>query len=98
MNESLPPNVIIEGECRRSLLCPLNKVRAGTAVRIKQLPAAPEVSHRLREMGLCEEQRVKLLCQHTNLICQVCNARLAISAELAKSILVEPLASPANAS
>jgi Fe2+ transport system protein FeoA len=97
VNESLPPNVIIEGECRQSALCPLNQVRAGTAVRIKQLAAAPEVTHRLRELGFCEEQRVKLLCQHTNLICQVCNARLAISAELAKSILVEPLPSHPNA-
>lgn len=77
--------------CPRADICPLNKVRAGTCVRIKQLSAAPELSQRLREMGLCEEQDIKLLCRHANLICQVCNARLGISEELARIILVEPL-------
>lgn len=61
------------------------------ACRIKQLSASPEIVHRLREMGFCEEQRVKLLSQHHNIICQVCNARLGISAQLAESIWVEPL-------
>jgi Fe2+ transport system protein FeoA len=73
-------------------LCPLNQVRAGTAVRIKQLSASPDVSHRLREMGFCEEQQVRLLSTRANVICQVCNARLGLSHELARSILVEPLA------
>lgn len=74
-----------------ALLCPLNEVRAGTSVRIKQLSASPEVSHRLREMGFCEEQRVKLLSRHPNLICQVCNARLGLSSQLAGLIMVEPI-------
>ena len=46
---------------------------------------------RLREMGFCEEQQIKLLSRDGNLICQVCNARLGISAELAEGILVEAL-------
>ncbi len=46
---------------------------------------------RLREMGFCEEQQIKLLSRDGNLICQVCNARLGISAELADAILVEPM-------
>jgi Fe2+ transport system protein FeoA len=71
--------------------CPLSKLRVGSACRIKQLCASPEIAHRLREMGLCEEQRIKLLSQQTNLICQVCNVRLGLSAELADAILVEPL-------
>ncbi len=91
MNEDLLPDVVIDGECRQPLVCPLNKVRAGTHVRIKELSASPELTHRLRELGFCEEQKVKLLCQHTNVICQVCNARLGISSELAQKILVEPL-------
>ena len=72
-------------------VCPLSRVKAGTAVRIKQLDAAPEVTHRLREIGFCEEQIVRLLTSRANIICQVCNARLAISASLAQIILVEPL-------
>ena len=44
---------------------------------------------RLREMGFCEEQQIKLLSRDGNLICQVCNARLGISEQVAEAILVE---------
>jgi Fe2+ transport system protein FeoA len=70
----------------------LNRVNAGVAVRIKRLSAPPELTHRLREMGFCEEQKIKLLSRQSNLICQVCNARPGISSRLAEKILVEPLA------
>ena len=75
----------------RCELCPLSRVQAGVAVRIKRLCAAPELQSRLRELGLGEDQIVKLLTSQTNFICQVCNARLAISQQLASLILVEPL-------
>jgi len=75
-------------------LCPLSRAKAGVEVRIKQLCAAPEVATRMREIGLGEEQIVKLITGHTNIICLVCNARLAISAQLAQLILVEPFAPP----
>jgi Fe2+ transport system protein FeoA len=77
--------------CPQPFLCPLSHVNTGVAVRIKQLSATPELTHRLREMGFCEEQKIKLLSRHSNLICQVCNARLGISSRLADKILVEPL-------
>jgi Fe2+ transport system protein FeoA len=69
----------------------LSLVKAGVAVRIKRLCATPEMQNRLRELGFCEDQIIKLLTSQTNFICQVCNARLAISEQLAKIILVEPL-------
>lgn len=72
-------------------LCTLSEVQAGDSVRIKQLSASPEVSTRLREMGFCEEQRVKLLSRNPNLICQVCNARLGLSSQLADLIWVEKI-------
>ena len=75
----------------RCELCPLNRVRAGVAVRVKQLCAAPDVQTRLREIGFCEDQVVRLITSQSNFICQVCNARLAISEQLARLILVEPL-------
>lgn len=90
MNEAMPSDPI-RAECPQPFLCPLNHVRAGVAVRIKQLSTSPEVTHRLREMGFCEEQKIRLLSQQTNIICQVCNVRLGISAQLAEKILVEPL-------
>ena len=70
-------------------LQPLSAVTAGSFVRIKQLSASPEVSSRLREMGFCEDQRIKLLSRNSNLICQVCNARLGLSTQLAGLIMVE---------
>lgn len=75
----------------RCEVCPLSKVKAGVAVRVKQLCASPEMQNRLRELGFCEDQIIKLLTSHTNFICQVCNTRLAISEQLAKIIMVEPL-------
>jgi len=78
----------------RCEVCPLSRVRAGVAVRIRKLCATPELQERLREIGLGEDQIVKLLTSQTNFICQVCNTRLAISAQLAQLIMVEPLAQP----
>jgi Fe2+ transport system protein FeoA len=75
----------------RCEVCPLSRVKAGVAVRIKQLCAAPEVQNRLRELRFCEEHIIKLLTSQANFICQVCDARLAISEQLAKTILVEPV-------
>jgi ferrous iron transport protein A len=79
------------GEDARCDICPLSLVKAGVAVRIKRLCASPETQSRLREIGFCEDQIIKLLTSHSNYICQVCNARLAISEQLARLILVEPL-------
>lgn len=91
MNESDQANDGAGEQCAQPFLCPLSAVRAGVDVRIKQLSAPAEVTHRLREMGFCEEQKIKLLSRQTSLICQVCNARLGISKRLAERILVEPI-------
>jgi ferrous iron transport protein A len=78
--------------CPAPATCPLNRVRAGMPVRIKQLCTSADTALRLREIGFCEDQVIKLLTASTNIICLVCNARLAISPQLAQSILVEPVA------
>jgi len=70
-------------------LCQLSEVQPGVSVRIKQLSASPEMSKRLRELGFCEDQRIRLLSRNANLICQVCNARLGLSSQLADLIWVE---------
>ena len=82
---------ILEGNCNHAAECPLSQVAAGELVCIKGLSTAPEVSDRLREMGLCEQQNIRLVSRSSNFICQVCNARLGISPKLAESIIVEPL-------
>src|SRR5665213_4110653 len=94
VQESTSPSGKEDAHCPQPFLCPLSRVNAGVAVRIKQLSASPEVTHRLREMGFCEEQKIKLLSRQSSLICHVCNARLGISARLAEKILVEPLPLP----
>src|SRR5688572_4870780 len=83
--------VILEGQCAGPSVCPLTRVKAGAVVCIKELAGAPELRVRLREMGFCEQQRIILLSCDSNIICQVCNARLGISKQLAETILVEAL-------
>jgi Fe2+ transport system protein FeoA len=87
------PNAVETGmrEETRCEVCPLSRVKAGVAVRIKKLCATPELQTRLRELGFCEDHIIKLLTSQANFICQVCDARLAISEQLAKIIMVEPL-------
>ena len=77
--------------CSKPVTCPLSRVKAGMSVRIKELSTPTDVSQRLREIGFVEEQVIRLLVSQTSLICQVCNARLALSADIARLILVEPL-------
>ena len=89
------PFVILEGQCAGPAVCPLSRVQAGSVVCIKELATSPELTHRLREMGFCEEQKIKLVARQSSYICQVCNARLGISRKLADAILVEAL--PASA-
>jgi len=82
---------VLEGHCSHPPTCPLSHVPEGCTVCIKELTTAPEVSSRLREMGFGEEKHVRLVSHATSVICQVCNARLGISKELASQILVQPL-------
>src|SRR5512143_4077810 len=89
--EPTPEFEVLEGQCAGPQVCPLSRVQAGTVVCIKRLFTEPGVSDRLRELGFCEEQRIKLLSRQSNYICQVCNARLAISDKLADAILVQPI-------
>ena len=77
--------------CERYGICPLSKVPVGMRVRIRQHLGSPEIVRRLREIGFCEDQVIKLLSCQANVICQVCNARLGVAMQLADSIMVEPL-------
>jgi Fe2+ transport system protein FeoA len=78
-------------ECPQAARCSLDQVGAGTVVRVKELMGCPEMSQRLREMGLCEEQQIKMLLKGSSLVCQVCNVRLGLSSKLAEDIIVEPV-------
>jgi Fe2+ transport system protein FeoA len=80
---------ILDGQCAGPKVCPLSRVQAGTTVCIKQLSTAPELQARLRELGLCEDQQIKVVACDSTFICQVCNARFGISEKLADAIWVE---------
>ena len=91
MKNECGSETVVAGNSCANPLCPLNRVKAGVAVRIRQLCASPHVADRLREIGFCEDQIVRLLTAHTNIICMVCNTRLALNSQIAETILVEPL-------
>ena len=93
---SAQPLVVVEGHCAGPKVCPLSRIQAGTVVCIKQLATDPHLTERLRELGLVEDQEIKLLSKEPGFICQVCNARLGLSRKLADSILVEAV--PASTS
>jgi Fe2+ transport system protein FeoA len=79
--------------CLHPDMCPLSQVREGASVRIKRFNASEDVIHRLRELGMLEEQRIQLLAHNATVICRVCNVRMGLSPELAEKILVEPVGS-----
>lgn len=60
---------------------------------IFRLGGKEEVNHRLRELGFCEAAMVKKISGQTTVMCEVCGTKLALSAELAKLIHVQPLGS-----
>jgi Fe2+ transport system protein FeoA len=92
--KATPEFEVLEGQCAGPQVCPLSRVKAGAVVCIKRLSTTPEVTNRLRELGFCEDQKIRLVARQANYICQVCNARLAISGKLADSIMVEPVPAP----
>jgi Fe2+ transport system protein FeoA len=82
---------VVEGRCAGGPLCPLSRVAVGARVCVKQLAAQPELCDRLRELGLVEDQEVRLLSRQPAFLCQICNARVALSEALAEAIWVQPL-------
>ena len=67
----------------------LLEVPAGARVRIHQVKARPEVSLRLRELGLCEEAVISCVSKSRgNVICGIRNTRIGLDHRLARSIHV----------
>ena len=90
MFDSIDNEARLSGQCANTR-CLLSQVRSGVSVRIKSLTASPDEAVRLREIGFCEERVIRLVSVSSNVICQVCNARLALGRRLAESIVVEPI-------
>ena len=67
----------------------LSAASVGCDLKIRALEGSDTFCHRLREMGFCEEARVKKLSDSGNLVCSVCGTRLALSREVADGIIVD---------
>ena len=68
----------------------LNQVGVGCDVMIRVLNGPG--CERLRDLGFCEQMRLRKLSNGRNLLCSVCGTRMAISRELADQVWVAPLA------
>ena len=69
----------------------LSDIPAGRFVRIQELQSEPDVCHRLREMGFCENAIVRLVVNgEGNLICEVWNTRIGLNHSIAQDIIVAP--------
>jgi ferrous iron transport protein A len=69
----------------------LSEVPEGRFVRIRKLQSEPDVCHRLRELGFCEDAIVRLVVNgEGNLICEVCNTRIGLNLAIAQDIMVSP--------
>lgn len=67
----------------------LAEAPVGMFVRIHLLQSSPQVCQRLRELGFCENAVIRCMVNNEeNLICQVCNARVGLTREIARDILV----------
>jgi len=92
--EQFKPTEIAQGRCAGAEVCPLSRVPVGATVCIRSLAASPEVREKLHSLGLREKQEMKLLSRDANFVCEVCDAKLDLNAELAEAILVEQLVLP----
>jgi ferrous iron transport protein A len=69
----------------------LSEIPVGRLFQIRELLSEPDVCHRLREMGFCENAIVRLVVNgEGNLICEVCNTRVGLNQSIAQEIIVTP--------
>jgi len=67
----------------------LNHLPIGASGRICELAGDAGVCSRLRELGFCESAVIEKVAGQGTLLCQVCNARIALSERAAEHIIVE---------
>ncbi|MDR2676076.1 MAG: ferrous iron transport protein A [Opitutaceae bacterium] len=67
----------------------LTDLPIGAAGRVCELSGHAEFCQRLREMGVCESVVIEKISGRGTLLCQLCNARIALSDRAARHIVVE---------
>ncbi|MEN8693638.1 MAG: FeoA family protein [Akkermansiaceae bacterium] len=75
-------------ELERDSALTLSQAATGCDFQIREVdgPACQQ----LREIGFCEQMRVKKLTNGRNMLCTICGTRLALSKDLADQIQVVP--------
>ena len=73
------------------MILPLTTTKEGEKVRVSCLNCPTEDTCRLHELGCVEGVSGIVISNKKNIIFQVGECRLAITAPLAKNILVEPI-------
>lgn len=66
----------------------LSQAAIGCDFQIRQVEGPS--CRQLREIGFCEEMRVRKITDGRNMLCSVCGTRLALSKDLADQIQVVP--------
>ena len=76
---------------RETATLTLSEAPLGTKVRVRELSARPEVSRRLRDLGIREHAIVSCVSRgHGNLICAIQSTRIGLDRRLAAAIHVTP--------
>lgn len=77
-------------DIQRDSAISLNRAKVGCDVTIEVMEGPG--CERLRDLGFCEQMRLRKLSNGRNVLCSLCGSKLAISSELAKQVLVRPVA------
>lgn len=75
-------------ELQRDSALTLSQAAIGCEFQIREVEGPS--CRQLRDIGFCEQMRVKKLTGGRNMLCTVCGTRLALSKELADQIRVVP--------
>ena len=70
----------------------LNLSQAAVGCEFQVIHLEGPACKQLRDIGFCEEMRVRKISNGRNLICAVCGTRLAVSRDLARQVRVAPVA------
>ena len=74
----------------------LSDIKIGQSVRIECLRGEEAACQRLREIGFSEKSIIEKIADSGTVICKVCDAKIAISKNLAKNIIVKDLSTTEN--
>lgn len=79
---------ILASDLERDSALTLSQAAIGCEFQIREVEGP--ACRQLRDIGFCEQMRVKKLTNGRNMLCTVCGTKLALSKDLADQIRVVP--------